>query len=384
MTADVPVRLEDAAAMAVMHIGAGRYRPGQADHPTFEIWRNLAKGFRKYTVLGRSMTGRSHLHHEHNLDVHLIASWVRSEAEFLFTQVKAVTLSRSSLPNVVVAQCPALGGLAASYVNARRRTPTLIELHGSHYFTKAVPGSKDWIIQALAAKSLRNATRIRALSEGMKRKLAERFGAELSSRTVVIPPRVDLNKFRYTRSDWRIDGRPKVILVGSVTQRKGQSRFLRAVFDQGLDLEVWLVGDGPQLAECRRIADKYARSHDVKVFGQVSHDELARLLPQADVLVLYSNMEGTPRAIMEGMAAGLPIVTTNAGFVSDIVNSGEEGVVLSENADQEVATALRTLFEDESLREKMGRAGRARAEKEFSADLVFDRYRKLIIETAVA
>lgn len=370
--------------IGVVHIGAGRYSPGYTEHSTFEIWRSLAIGCSSYTVVARSASGQSHTARQGNLDVRLIPSWIESEAEFLLTQLAAVKIARLARPNVIVAQCPALGGLAARFIKAQTGAPILMEFHGSHYFAETGLLSKAAVIQSLTRLCLPHATRIRALSEGMKQKIALHFGAHLSHRIVVVPPRVDLTVFRHSRKHWRLDGRPKAIMVGSVTERKGQVRFLRAVFESGIDMDVWLVGDGPDLAHCMRLAGRYGRERNVKSLGRLTHSELAELLPKADVLVLYSKMEGTPRAIMEGMAAGLPIVSTNAGFVADILNSGKEGFVLGNTPDEEIAKVLENLFADENLRADLARAGRARAEREFAADVVYARYRALIRETAAA
>ena len=87
---------------------------------------------------------------------------------------------------------------------------------------------------------------------------------------------------------------------------------------------------------------------------------------------------------MEGMAAGLPIITTNAGFCADVVENGVQGFVLGDDPTAEIVQCLERLLGDDELRARMGQAARARAEAEFDADKLYERYRALIRETAEA
>jgi glycosyltransferase involved in cell wall biosynthesis len=369
--------------VVALHIGAGRYDANDRSSPTFEIWRNLALGCDSYSVIGRSVHARTQRLLHHNVHVTLMPSWFRSEAEFLLTQFASYPLARQLRPNVVVAQCPALGGLGALAFKMMSRARILMEFHGSHYFQRT-PSSRAWLIQQLTRLSLPHATRIRALTERMKREIGLHFGERYLDRTVVVPPRVDLSTFRNVKSNWRLQAKPRVLIVGTLNENKGQGRFLQRVLEDRLNLEVWLVGDGPDRVRCQELAARYGRTDDVRLFGRLGHCELAELLPEADVMVVYSREEATPRVILEGMAAGLPIVATDVGFIRDILGADQEGLILGDQPEREVVALLLALFDDEALRTRLGTAARSRVEAEFSADVVFARYQALIRETAAA
>ncbi len=371
-------------ALGVLHLGAGRYDPEDRHHATFDIWRRLASGFGRYTVIGRSIRNSWARIEEGNLTVLLMPSRTPREIEFLFTQFRALAVAQSVQPDVVVSQCPVLGGLAAQWIRRRTGARTLLEMHMATYMQPARPGSRWGTLQRLSRRTLPGATRIRVLSAGMRRDLLAFYGSGLADKVVVLPPRVDLDRFTQRRRDWKIEGRPRIVLVGSITERKGQLRYLSAMFDSGLDAESWIIGDGPQRAACEALVAAAGAQNSVRFFGSVSHGELADILPRADMLVQFSSMEGTPRAIMEAMAVGLPIVTTDAGYCSDVVTHGVEGFVLGRDPAAELPHRLTTLFGDQALREMMGRAGMARVEQEFEADQVFGRYRALIADTARA
>lgn len=369
--------------VVALHIGAGRYDANDRSSPTFEIWRNLALGCDSYSVIGRSVHARTQRLLHHNVHVTLMPSWFRSEAEFLLTQFASYPLARQLRPNVVVAQCPALGGLGALAFKMMSRARILMEFHGSHYFQRT-PSSRAWLIQQLTRLSLPHATRIRALTERMKREIGLHFGERYLDRTVVVPPRVDLSTFRNVKSNWRLQAKPRVLIVGTLNENKGQARFLQRVLGDRLNLEVWLVGDGPDRVRCQELAARYGRTDDVRLFGRLGHRELAELMPEADVMVVYSREEATPRVILEGMAAGLPIVATDVGFIRDILGGDQEGLILGDQPEREVVALLLALFDDEALRTRLGTAARSRVEAEFSADVVFARYQALIRETAAA
>lgn len=370
--------------LSVLHIGAGRYKPGDTHHSTFDIWRELAKGFRRYTVVGRSYQNSFSRMEEGNLAVCLLPSYFASEAEFLFSQAKAIKIGEEVNADIVVAQCPVKGGLAGIELSRRRGAKLLSELHGFEYFAAARIGSSQWSIQFMTGYPLKHSQRIRALSEGMKRRIIARYGTELESKIVCLPPRVDLKRFNYVKQDWAIQMRPKLLMVGAVNENKGQRRLVSILLSARIDVEIWIVGDGPDLQIVRKIAENLGGADRVKFLGRLAHTDLARLLPQADVFVMFSQSEGTPRAIMEGMAAGLPIITTNAGFCADVVENGVQGFVLGDDPTAEIVQCLERLLGDDELRARMGQAARARAEAEFDADKLYERYRALIRETAEA
>ncbi|MBI3147067.1 MAG: glycosyltransferase family 4 protein [Betaproteobacteria bacterium] len=369
------------ADLSVLHLGAGRHRPTDSAHPTFEIWRSLAKGFRRYTVVNRSTQQTLTVIQEGNLSVYLIPSRAAREAEFLFTQFEALAIADRAEADVVISQSPVLGGWAGLAIMRRRGARHLVELHGNEFFKPASVFSKDWAIQRLSHPVLHRANRIRVLSDRMGSELSSKYGSRLTGRIVTLPPRVDLSKFK-SKSSWITDARLKVVMVGTVNRNKGQHRLIDAVLSAGAPVDIWVVGDGPDLDDCRRTAGRLGAGDTVKFFGRVTHIQLADILLAADVFVQFSHQEGTPRAIMEAMAVGLPIVTTNAGFCADIVADGIEGFVLGPNPEGEVVGVLTRLLHDDALRAHMGQAAIQRATRDYDAVRLYGQYRALILETA--
>jgi glycosyltransferase involved in cell wall biosynthesis len=90
-------------------------------------------------------------------------------------------------------------------------------------------------------------------------------------------------------------------------------------------------------------------------------NDIPDLLAAADIFALASDWEGFPLAIIEAMAAGLPVVATRVGGVPEIVEHGRTGLIVSPQNKRALADALRTLADDPNRRREMGTAGRARS-----------------------
>jgi glycosyltransferase involved in cell wall biosynthesis len=92
------------------------------------------------------------------------------------------------------------------------------------------------------------------------------------------------------------------------------------------------------------------------------------LLPGFDIFILSSQSEGLPNAVLEAMAAGLPVVCTDVGGCRELVEEGKTGFLVASGDARGMADCLQVLARDGDLRHRMGRAGRLKCEEEFSAD----------------
>jgi glycosyltransferase involved in cell wall biosynthesis len=367
--------------ISVLHIGSGKYRPFDRGHVTYAIWRELASRFREYHVIARS-AGAPADWCDGNLRITLLRSWTRREAEFMLSQFAAVRAGISQHPDVIVCQSPNAGGMAAVLIARVTGARLLIELHSDVYFKVVSSKSKDWLVQKIARLVLPAATAVRVLSPRMGRELARVYGENVGLRSKVVPPRVDLSLFGNVRKACR-SGPLRLIMIGSVSARKGQLRLVEGLQSLPFPAELRIVGDGPDLRECKARAAR-AANLAVRFEGAVPQADLPEMLGQSDLFVLYSNSEGTPRAMMEAMACGLPVVTTNAGFCADIVEDGVEGFVLGPDPDSEIIDVLRRFNDDRDLLSRMGAAARERARRDYDSVRLFDEYRRLIAETANA
>lgn len=369
--------------LRVLMIGPTAYTVGDSSHATFSIWRNLAGGFDRLKVLARAR-GRGGSWTKDGVEIELIRGVRRREFEFLATQFALIGPGRAFRPDVVVSQGISLGGGAALAIARSCGAGTLIEVHSGDYVERAPLGSKRGVLQRLSGPVFARATLIRVLSGRMGDALIALYGDHLREKIRVLPPRVDTQLFRPPAERKAPDGRLDLAIVGSLVDNKGQLRLLDALVRAGLPINLHIVGDGedrPKIEE--RVGELVGDWLRVQLHGLVSHTNLATILAGCDALVMYSKSEGTPRVIMEAMATGLPVITTNAGFCADIVEHGKEGIVLSENeTDADLKRHLEGFLQEPEQLRSMGEAALQRAREDFAADILYPRYRTLIAEAA--
>lgn len=172
--------------------------------------------------------------------------------------------------------------------------------------------------------------------------------------------------------DFSRAGKPVVAFIGLVA-RKRYADFLEAcriLKTRGVEFEAWLVGAW-DTAEDQARAEDFILRHDlgdVVVSKGLVQDMDALYRAIAVIAAPSEPVEALPRVIMEGMCYGLPVVATRVNGVPEMVVDGETGFLIDVGAPESLAERLEPLLREPALREGMGRAGHARAEKLFSPE----------------
>lgn len=138
-----------------------------------------------------------------------------------------------------------------------------------------------------------------------------------------------------------------VAFCGRFNHRKGVHRVNEAVLSlQDDTIKTIYIG-------CPKDGDKAIPSNPNTIFiGQLSHNEIVRYLNAADVFVLPSLAEGCPNSVIEAMACGLPIISSDLDFNYDILNS-DSAILVDPNNIKEIAKAIAKIKEDDCLREQL-------------------------------
>ena len=184
-----------------------------------------------------------------------------------------------------------------------------------------------------------------------------------AGRTVVIHNGIALDRPR--RPSRSAAGPVTLLSVGRLRAPKDFRTLLHAMaaLDRGT-ARLRIAGDGPDRAELEHEIARLGLGSVVELLG--TRDDVDELLAGADVFVLSSASEGLPMSVLEAMAAGLPVVASAVGGVPELVRDGETGALVPPGDSAALASALRTIVADPALRERLGEAGRRRAEQEFS------------------
>lgn len=149
---------------------------------------------------------------------------------------------------------------------------------------------------------------------------------------------------------------PEVLYVGRLSPEKNVATLVEAVGD----LNLVVAGDGP------------LRGRVPNALGAVPHDEVERLLERASVVVAPCEREGFGLAAAEALAFGRPVVAAAGGALLELVADGETGLLVPPRDAPALREAVQRLLRDPDLRERLGRAARARARERFGWDAVID------------
>lgn len=186
-------------------------------------------------------------------------------------------------------------------------------------------------------------------------------------KSVVIHNAVDVELFKpeYLREE---NTTYTIVGVGRLVKMKGFHHLLEAVSQvkELIDkpLRVILVGDGPQLDDLLQMAINKRISDSLEVLPPMSQTELLKIYQQADVFCLPSYSEGLPCVVIEAMACGIPVVATNVGGVSEVVDE-QSGILIPPGDSEALSDALLQSYHIKWDREAI----RAKIIKEFSWEI---------------
>jgi glycosyltransferase involved in cell wall biosynthesis len=177
------------------------------------------------------------------------------------------------------------------------------------------------------------------------------------------------------------DGEFGVLCVANLRPEKGVAAFARAVARARADgagrLRGFVAGDGP---ERERLEQLVAGLDGVGLLG--SRGDVLDLMSACDAVALLSEAEALPMSILEAMALGQPVVTTDVGGAGEAVADGETGVVVPPGDHAAAASALAALAADPDRARAMGERGRARQRERFEGEAMVDGYWRALEEVA--
>lgn len=186
-------------------------------------------------------------------------------------------------------------------------------------------------------------------------------------RLSVIRNTVDLDSFQQTPVP---DGQPtRIAGVGNLLPVKRWDRLLwisRELQKQNLEFVVEIAGEGPLRSTLESKTIELKLADRVKFLGYV--DDVARVITKASFVVHTSDAEGSPNSVLEAMACGRAIVSTDVGDVSGLVEDGKTGFVVRAGDDDGLMDRMARLITDHDLCCRMGQASWAKAQREFGLD----------------
>jgi glycosyltransferase involved in cell wall biosynthesis len=229
-----------------------------------------------------------------------------------------------------------------------------------------------YVDRAMLREKVAGARFVVTISEFNRRLLEDACGAAAADKLHVVRCGVDPDAFAPApRRDPEV---PTFACVASLREYKGHAVLLDAIHllrARRRDLRVILAGDGELRRAIAARVEREGLADVVELLGAVPHQEIAAILASATALVLPSvtardgQTEGIPVALMEAMAAGVPVVSSRLSGIPELVRDGESGLLVPERDPVALAEAMERLASDGALRERLADAGRRAVQERF-------------------
>lgn len=225
-------------------------------------------------------------------------------------------------------------------------------------------------------ESAKNANLIVTISEYSKKKIIEHYNVD-PNKIRLVPNGVDTDRFKphgdcsHIRSRLNIGDRKVVLSVGRLIPRKGLSYLVQAaktVVQHHKNTLFLIVGNGPLKNHLTKQVKAEGLTANFAFLGDVSENDLTELYRCADVFAFPSIQEGQGIALLEAQASAKPVVAFNVSGVVEAVRADQTALLVKSGDSNEFAVALLKILLDETLKSKMGAAGRDFVCKELSWD----------------
>jgi len=279
--------------------------------------------------------------------------------------VKAKRQYRRMITGAAYDLAHAFFGFPTGYLcrGTAKTLPYIISLRGSD-----VPGANvrlklDYKVLAPLFKDIwRGADKLIACSEGLKER-ALRFLPE--AQIQVIPNGVDLERFRPAEKRTSASDVIRLVTVGRLSATKRIEILIEAVeilLKLKKSVRLRIVGGGSQQVRLRKIIAEKDLTDAVEMTGRLDSDDMPQVYRNSDIYISATMQEGMSNAMLEAMASGLPIITTECEGLTELV--ANNGIIVEKADGRSLAEAVQTFMDDNSVYEKMREAARKRA-KEF-------------------
>jgi glycosyltransferase involved in cell wall biosynthesis len=223
------------------------------------------------------------------------------------------------------------------FVFLNRKNPKVCTLHGRVLETISLkqPSPVVVIYKIVESFCLKHIDKLIAVDETTKQ-FYERLYPWLKNKITVIPIGIDLNKFKpmdkeEMRRKYGFDAKDKIIIyVGRLEREKNLDFLIKSfvlVKKNNPHTKLVLVGDGRERLHLKNLVDELELK-DVIFMGAMEYDKIPEVLNCADVFALTSLYEGSPTVIKEAIACGVPVVSTDVGDVSNVIQNDVVGKIV--------------------------------------------------------
>jgi len=196
----------------------------------------------------------------------------------------------------------------------------------------------------------------------------------------VIPNAIPITKYPYKQRDrvW-----PRLLWVrafDAIYNPRMAIRVLHRLLERYPDTTLCMVGpdkDG-SMQDCQQLAERLGVADRVRFTGRLPKAEWIALSADYDIFINTTNVDNTPVSVIEAMALGLPVVSTDVGGLPYLITQGEDGILVPADLDEEMAKAVVSLLERPEKAKRLASCARKKVEN-FSYEKVARQWKRLLI-----
>ena len=281
----------------------------------------------------------------------------QSKKDLLIYSFKSYFFCKKLIKKNVYNLIHAFFGIPCGFIAMKFKIPYIVSLRGAD-----VPfhSPRFYWLDKIFFKSLSriicsNALGVIANSNGLKKEALESFP---SQKIDVIHNGIDCTQFK---PNYRKRGKLHILCVSRLTAGKGLEYLIKAFSKlKNSEAILTIIGEGNQEKRLKNISSSLNIAENIKFLHNVPHNSMVEIYQNNDVFVLPSLKEGMSNCVLEAMACGLPIIITDTGGTSELLNGN--GFIIEKKDPCSIAKILRKFLEDRRLISRMGGKSREIAE----------------------
>jgi colanic acid/amylovoran biosynthesis glycosyltransferase len=222
------------------------------------------------------------------------------------------------------------------------------------------------------------------ISQRMKRELLNLGCSE--EKICVHRVGVDTNKFAFSTSELKSHGKTRLLTIARLVEKKGLRYAIQAVaslLKKFPHIEYTIIGDGPLRDELHNLITTLKAGAHIKLIGWMRQEEVIEWLYKSDILLAPSvtsqdgDQEGTPVVIIEALARGLPVLSTQHSGIPELIQDGQSGILVPERDVAAFADRLEFLIRNPEIWPEMGHKARSYVEEHHNIDKLNDQLVKI-------
>lgn len=239
-------------------------------------------------------------------------------------------------------------------------------------FTFTAHAHDIFLDKTLLKEVAKNAKAVVAISDYNRQYIADYCGNGVASKIKVIHCGVNLSDFQPFNKDH--NGLQKTIVsIGRLTEMKGYEYLIKALhrIRDGIDFECHIIGEGQLKNALQKLIEELGMETRIFLDGVLDSSKVKTMLNKADLFVQPSvwndkdGQDGIPLVLMEAMASGVPVISSNISGIPELVKEGKTGLLTQPGNVEELSRKILTLLTDKDLQSRLTAVGKKKIEEEF-------------------